>query len=83
MAIEKDRRRPSNNDILIELKELKKDVEYMAENTKKMADNNVLQWNAIRDTATDLSKIKGAGMAITFILSLLSIIGIYIGIFCS
>jgi len=83
MVTEKDRRRPSNNDILIELKELKKDVEYMAENTKRMADNNVLQWNAIRGNVTDLSKMKGAGMAITFVLSLLSIIGIYIGIFCS
>jgi len=83
MTIDKDRRRPSNGDILVAITELKKDVEFMAENTKRMADNNVLQWNAIRGNATDLSKMKGAGMAITFVLSLLSIIGIYIGIFCS
>ena len=83
MTIEKDRRRPSNGDILVAITELKKDVEFMGENTRKMANNNVLQWDVIRCNSNDLTKMKGAGIAITFILTILSVIGIYVGVFCS
>ena len=90
----KDRRRPSNADILVAITGLQKDVEhikettekdmgYVRENTEKIANNNINQWKAIRSNVSDLTKMKGAGVTIAFILTLLSVIGIYIGVFCS